>query len=223
MDGFRGSLRHPAVLVLAALLAIPLAASADAPSGLERLERFYEETRSLRADFSQRVTGPDGEVQERSQGEVWIEQPDRFRWEYREPHPQKIVADGETVQFYDPEMEQVTVRDFAQGLGHTPSSVLSGSGDLSRQFEIRDAGTEDGLAWVELVPRDREEAGFRLARVGLEADPVRLREFVFTDPFENRTRLRFENIRVNPALDADLFNFQPPPDADVLGGGGPNG
>ncbi|KPV40061.1 hypothetical protein AN478_07830 [Thiohalorhabdus denitrificans] len=208
---------------MAAFLTTPLPASADAPSGLERLERFYEETRSLRADFSQEVAGPEGEVQERSQGEVWIERPDRFRWDYSEPYPQKIVADGETVQFYDPEMEQVTVRDFTQGLGHTPSSVLSGSGDLSRQFEIREGGRKDGLAWVELIPRDREQAGFRSARVGLAADPVRLREFVFTDPFDNRTRLQFENIRVNPALDADLFNFQPPPGTDVLGGGGRNG
>ncbi|MFA9461989.1 outer membrane lipoprotein chaperone LolA [Thiohalorhabdus methylotrophus] len=215
----RGIFRRAArTACLAGLLTTVPAAAAEL-SGLERLQRFYKETRALHADFTQRVLGPEGEVQERSQGQVWIDRPDHFRWDYSKPYPQKIIADGETVKFYDPEMEQVTIRDYSSGMGHTPSTVLAGGGDLRRQFRLENAGMSEDLAWVKLVPRNKEQAGFQSAKVGLAADPVRLRAFVFTDAFGNRTRLRFGNIRVNPSLEADLFKFQPPAGTDVLGGG----
>ena len=201
---------------LLALLPAPMAAAGEA---LDRLATFYRETQALQASFEQRVVGPEGGVQERSGGKVWIQRPDHFRWDYRRPYRQLIVADGRTVKFYDPEMEQVTVRSYARGMGHTPSMVLAGGGDLEEHFHVRDQGVSDGLAWVALEPRKPEEAGFRTARVGLAADPVRVRRLEFTDAFGNRTRIRFEGIRLNPPLKADRFRFEAPPGTDVLGTG----
>jgi len=193
--------------------------SAVAGEARERLRTFYEETQALHADFRQKVAGPEGGVQERSSGKVWIKRPDHFRWDYRKPFRQLIVADGRTVKFYDPQMEQVTVRPYSRGMGHTPSMVLAGGGELERHFRVEDEGLTGGLAWVKLVPRRPEEAGFRQARVGLAADPVRIERFQFTDAFGNRTRIRFDNIRVNPSMTADRFQFEAPAGTDVLGSG----
>lgn len=192
---------------------------AVAGEALDRLQTFYRETQALHAGFDQRVLGPDGAVQERSGGEVWIQRPDRFRWDYQRPYEQLIVADGDTVKFYDPEMSQVTVRSYRRGMGHTPSMVLAGGGDLERHFHVTDQGTDGDLAWVALEPRQPQEAGFQQARVGLAADPVRVRQFEFTDAFGNRTRVRFDDIRINPDLAADRFRFEAPPGTDVLGAG----
>jgi outer membrane lipoprotein carrier protein len=205
-----------AALVAFLLLAI-VAGPAVAGEGLDRLRTFYADTQSLQADFQQRVAGPEGGVQERSSGKVWIERPNRFRWDYREPYRQLIVADGQTVKFYDPEMAQVTVRSYDRGMGHTPSMVLAGSGDLERHFRVTEEGLANGLAWVALEPRKPGEAGFQKARVGFAADPVRVRQFEFTDAFGNRTRIRFEDVRLNPGLAEGRFRFEAPAGTDVLG------
>jgi outer membrane lipoprotein carrier protein len=205
--------------LLTALCLLALAPPGVAGVGLDRLQAFYAETQALEADFRQKVAGPEGGVQERSSGRVWIQRPDRFRWDYRKPFPQLIVANGRTVKFYDPEMEQVTVRSYSRGMGHTPSMVLAGGGDLERHFRVEDEGASGALAWVKLVPREPGEAGFQQARVGLAADPVRVVRFQFTDAFGNRTRIRFDDIRLNPSLAADRFQFEAPPGTDILGGG----
>lgn len=207
-----------ALLALSFLLFLPTTPAA-AGQAVDLLERFYERIGSLHARFEQQVVTESGEVQEESGGEVWIQRPDHFRWDYKTPYPQKIIANGRTVKFYDPDMQQVTVRSYTAGVGHTPSVVLAGSGDLKRHFEVHDRGREEGLYWVELVPKTPRESGFRSARVGLEADPVRLRRFHFQDAFGNRTRIRFRDIQVNPELDTSLFQFQAPPGTDILGEG----
>lgn len=207
-----------AVLACGCLLPQP-AALAEEAGGADVLRRFYQEIQALHAQFEQKVVGPEGRVQERSSGEVWIRRPNRFRWEYEEPYPQTIVADGETVKFYDPEMEQVTVRAYTSGMGYTPSMVLAGEGDLERHFRLEDDGDQGKITWVRLVPKDPEQSGFREARVGLTTDPLRVRRFHFRDAFGNRTRIAFVDIRLNPSPDPERFRFQAPPGTEVLGRG----
>ncbi len=210
--------RRLLVLALFAWLVGPFAIPAVAePSGAELLQRFYQEVQTLHARFQQRVVGPEGRVQERSSGKVWIRRPDRFRWEYKKPYPQTIVADGRTVKFYDPEMEQVTVRPYSAGMGYTPSMVMAGGGDLDRHFRLEDGGDGGELTWVKLVPKDPEEAGFREAKAGFETDPLRLRRFHFSDAFGNHTQISFLDIRLNPTVDPARFRFEAPPGTEVLG------
>ncbi len=184
--------------------------------GLERLEAFYTEIRTVHASFEQRIVGTDGAVQERSRGEVWIHRPDRFRWSYTEPYPQEIVANGQTLKFYDPEMEQITIRPFGRPGGHTPSMVLAGDGDLRRYFELIDQGQTDGIAWVELRPKEPREVGFRKARVGLASDPVRVVRFDFQDRFGHWSRIHLHDIRINPPIESQRFQFTPPAGTEVL-------
>lgn len=220
MANFRNRFRLAPLAGLLGLFFLFPAAPATAGEGEDRLTAFYRETQTLRAQFSQEVEGPQGGVQERSGGTVWIQRPDHFRWDYDRPYEQLIVADGRTVKFYDPEMEQVTVRSYSRGMGHTPSMVLAGGGELERHFRVSDQGVTDGLAWVTLEPRNPEEAGFQEARVGLAEDPVQVRRLEFTDSFGNRTRIRFEDIRLNPGLETERFQFEAPPGTDVLRSGG---
>lgn len=205
------------ILLVLTALAGSIPAMAEEPSGVDLLERFYAETEAFHADFRQEVTASSEGGDEVQTGQVWIQRPDRFRWAYQEPYEQLIVADGRTVKFYDPGMDQVTVRPYTAGMGLTPSRILAGGGELAEHFTIRDAGRSKGLFWVALEPRNRDNAAFRKARVGLSADPVRVRQFAFTDAFDKRTRLIFEDIRANPDIPADKFRFEPPQGTDVLG------
>jgi outer membrane lipoprotein carrier protein len=79
---------------------------------------------------------------------------------------------------------------------------------------LRDAGSRDGLEWLEARPREAE-AGFELVRMGFA--PAGLQAMELVDNFGHTTRLRFSNLQRNPNIDPGEFRFQPPKGADVLG------
>ncbi len=82
------------------------------------------------------------------------------------------------------------------------------------EFEIADAGTEDGLAWSRLTPRG-EDGDFRELRVGIAAGE--LRRMTLLDRLGQTTRIEFERVERNPRFDRESFSFKPPPGVDVVG------
>jgi len=195
---------------------LPLAAGADAgadAAAAQRLESALGGLTGLRAQFSQSVIDARGQVIETAEGTVSLARPGKFRWEYRVPE-QLIVSDGVTVWFHDIGLEQVTIRAAADTLAGTPAMLLSGQGDLRAEFEIADGGTEEGLAWSRLTPRE-EEGDFRELRVGVASGE--LRRMTLLDRLGQTTELKFERIERNPRFDKAVFSFIPPPGVDVVG------
>ncbi|OGA18799.1 MAG: outer membrane lipoprotein carrier protein LolA [Betaproteobacteria bacterium RIFCSPLOWO2_02_FULL_66_14] len=198
---------------IAFVAALLLAAAAYA-SGLERFQVYVRTTQSARADFDQQVFDRGGKRLQESKGTFVFLRPGRFRWSYAKPYPQVIVGDGARVWIHDIDLNQVTVRKLTGAIGATPAALLAGASDIDKAFELSEAGTRDGLEWVEAKPRERE-AGFDRVRIGLGVAGVEAMEL--QDHFGQTTLLRFTNIARNPKLDANEFRFTPPPGTDVLG------
>ena len=207
-------MRLGALACVAALL--PWAAMADAPADIRAASRLEEALAGLarfRAEFRQTVTDSEGQQTESAEGTVALARPGKFRWDYRTP-PQVIVSDGVTVWLYDEDLAQVTVRPAAEALIGTPALLLSGRADIRSEFQVSDGGSEDGLAWSRLEPRDAE-SDFRELRVGIAGGE--LRRMVLVDRLGQVTRLDFDRIERNPSLDSKGFSFTPPPGVDVVG------
>ncbi|MGQ0428897.1 MAG: outer membrane lipoprotein chaperone LolA [Gammaproteobacteria bacterium] len=203
-------------LLSASLLLVTVAAGADPgadATALQRVESALGGLASLRAEFRQSVTDAQGRVIEEAEGSVAFARPGRFRWDYRVPQ-QVIVSDGHTVWFHDVELEQVTIRGAAETLAGTPAMLLASGAELLAEFAITDGGPHDGLDWSRLTPR-RSGGDFRELRLGFEGRD--LRRMLLLDRLGQVTRLDFERIERNPALDASLFTFVPPPRVDVVG------
>ena len=197
--------------VLLAMLLVPACAFA---SGVERFQSYLRGTQTARADFEQQVFDRERKLVQESKGSFSFLRPGRFRWIYAQPYPQLIVGDGTRVWIYDEDLNQVTVRAMAKALGSTPAALLAGAADVERAFELSDAGSRDGLEWLEAKPRERE-AGFERIRLGMGTLGVQAMEL--TDHFGQTTVLRFSNVVRNPRLDPASFRFVPPKGADVLG------
>lgn len=198
---------------LLALLLLCLSPGLVSAGALERLQSFHREVQNFEAKFEQQVVGPENEVLQQSGGDVWLQRPDRFRWDYRQPYPQLIVGDGSRVWIYDSELEQVTVKALDRAVGSAPALVLSGGRDLKESFELRELPPRDGLQWVELTPV-AAEADFQRVEVGFgEA----LQRMVLHDNFGQTTRIRFREVRLNQRLKPGLFRFEVPDGADVVG------
>lgn len=212
--GGRG--RVVASLLLAVLVAPPSPAHAQGSSdAVARIEAYLASFRTLSADFAQTVRNRDGQPTERASGTLALSRPDRFRWDYREPYVQTIVADGERLWLYDSDLEQVTVRELEAGLGSTPAMLLSGSGRVADAFDSAGIERKGDWTWYRLKPRetasDFESVSLALDRRG-ELAAMDLR-----DKLGQQTVIEFTSLRRNPSLDVALFRFTPPPGADVIG------
>jgi outer membrane lipoprotein carrier protein len=207
-------MRLAAFACAAALL--PWAVAADAPAdarAASRLESALAGLTSFRAAFSQAVTNAEGQQTDAAGGTVALARPGKFRWDYSEP-AQLIVSDGVTVWLYDEDLAQVTVRPAAEALIGTPALLLSGQADVAGEFRISDGGSEGGLDWTRLEPKD-PESDFRELRVGIAA--AQLRRLVLVDRLGQTTRIDFDGIERNPRLEPSSFRFTPPPGVDVVG------
>lgn len=200
-----------ASLLAAVALLVPPAVGAEPAPGL--LRNFLAEVQTLEAGFRQTLVEVDTGRERESTGMLYLKRPGRFRWDYREPVPQLVVADGQDLWLYDPDLEQVTVRSLDDGLASTPAMLLSGQGELEDSFREGSAYAEDGVDWVELQPLD-PDSDFDAVRVGFRAGELAAMEII--DTLGQATRIRFFDVRRNAALDDSLFTFEPPAGADVL-------
>lgn len=191
-------------------LGCALFSAADAAS-LEQLRTFLTQTSSARGEFVQRVSG--GASQAPASGRFVFQRPGKFRWNYDKPYEQLIVADGERLVLYDRDLNQVTIRKLGAALPSSPASILFGSNDFEKEFEVTDAGTRDGLAWVQAKPRARDSTFERIEIGFRDGLPAAMR---LADNFGQVTQLSFSKVERNPKLDADAFRFTPPKGADVL-------
>lgn len=196
--------------LLASLWVTPAQAAA-----IGSLKAFVEQVQTFRADFSQTLLDRNLRVIQKASGSMMFERPGKFRWVYEQPHQQLIVGDGERVWFYDQDLEQVTVRQLDLALGSTPAALLAGHNAIERDFDLLEIDALEGpLEWLEAVPKSRESA-FELIRLGFSPDGM-LREMVLRDSFGQVTWLIFSQAEHNPVLAPDLFQFTPPPGADVI-------
>jgi outer membrane lipoprotein carrier protein len=179
-----------------------------------QLETFSAGLETLHARFEQQVISTDGAVEDRSSGEVWLQRPQRFRWEYGGDFPEVVVADGERVWIYDQALEQVTVEDQSNTELASPLTLLTEPGRLDEQFAVREAGEADGLQILELRAQSAENE-FERILLGLRGNALEL--MIMEDAFGLRTELRFHDVERNPAVDPARFTFTPPEGVDVIG------
>jgi outer membrane lipoprotein carrier protein len=199
--------------LLLLLLAFSFSMTADA-AAIDRFKAFARGTQSARGEFEQKVHDRTGKVTQESKGSFVFQRPGLFRWVYAKPLDQVIVGDGQRVWIHDRDLNQVTVRKLSNALGSTPAALLAGSADVEKAFDMSEAGSKDGLEWLEAKPRERE-AGFDRVRMGFDANGIRAMELY--DHFGQTTTLRFINMARNPKVDASEFRFTPPKGTDVLG------
>src|SRR5690606_10229289 len=152
---------------------------------------------------------------EMATGTVALRKPRQFRWEVLQPYPQLIVADGDHVWIHDPDLEQVTVRKQSLEEQGSPLAVLVDPTELERQFTVSEAGEAAGLAWLELLPRQPEDAPFERARLGFNGRGLAVMEMF--DGLGQRTEVRFGDWQRDPVFAPGSFAFTPPEGTEVVG------
>ena len=201
-------MKHAGLMALA-LAAVQGAAWADA---VDTLREFVRDVKTGRAAFTQTVISADGARTKTSSGEFEFVRPNRFRFTYTRPYQQLIVADGQKVWLYDPDLNQASSRRIDQAIGATPAALLAGA-SLEPEFALAPQPSRDGVDWALATPRAKDGA-FQSMRVGFRGRTLAMVEI--TDSFGQRSKLEFNGFVPNVAVAAERFRFTPPAGADVI-------
>lgn len=199
-------------------------AQAAAPDALPTLASFIKSTHSGRANFTQVLTAParDGQAarSKTSSGTFEFLRPNRFKFSYKKPFEQTIVADGQTLWLHDLDLNQVTARKLSQVLQGTPAAVIAAASDLrglEADFALQAQPEVAGVQWVQATPKSKD-GQLQNIRVGLRpsASGVDLVALEILDSFGQRSVMSFSQFETNPSLPAGHFAFKPPAGADVI-------
>lgn len=197
--------------LLLPLLLVVQTASAD---GMASVKAFYEQTKSVRANFHQVVTDKQGRKVQEVDGEMQLLRPNKFRWDYRKPYEQQIISDGNQVWLYDTELAQVTVRSLDKSIGSSPAALLAGGAAIDKTFKLINAPGKGDLEWINAIPKDKE-SGFEMILMGFNGNQIQ--EMSLVDSFGHTTKIVFSQVEVNLQLGEKNFLFNPPKGVDVVG------
>ena len=217
---------------LFAAVVVSAAFTCSAQDAHTALDTWLEGLKSLRTQFTQTTKDSQGHQSGQASGELLVLRPGRFRWESHDAGDasssapssgaasdsgQVLIADGHNVWFYDRDLQQVTVRPVDAALSATPIMLLSGGADVRKAFEISDAGSKDGLAWLRIKPRGGD-ADFRQAVLGFAGGE--LRQMILEDKLGQVSTLTFSRSQRNAPVTSAEVSFTPPKGVDVIGTAG---
>jgi outer membrane lipoprotein-sorting protein len=143
-----------------------------------------------------------------------------FKQENGKDARKTMVYDNGEVNFYQPEIKQITIMRAGANKGQWESFLTLGFGgsgaDLEANWNVTLQGTEsiDGVpvAKLDLVPKEQKVLDM-FSHVTIWVDPIRgvsLKQIFYEPSGDNRTAT-YKNIRYNQPIKSDIFRIDAPP------------
>jgi outer membrane lipoprotein carrier protein len=188
----------------------------DADAVVRGVQQRYDSTNDFTASVQQEIVVAGGGKTLTTTGTVAFQRPGKMRWAMQNHEKQIIVADGETLWFYEPEERQVLKAPFhAAFRSSTPVSFLTGVGRIAGNFDASIERSEGGHIELSLLPREKSSELGRL-RLDVDAKTYDILGAEVTDALGNVTRIRFTALVRNVQLPEDMFHFEVPAGVDVI-------
>ena len=206
-------------LIILGLLIQQFAFSMDA---VDQLKNFSKMTKTSSGEFLQQQVSQssDGKlkVNKELSGTFVFSRPGKFIWHVLKPYEQKMLADGKQLVMWDKDLNQVTYRPVGQALATTPAAILFGDIALEQYFDLKSAGEKNGLNWVELVPKAKQNGlnDIPYSKIGIGLADNLPQAMELRDNFGNIVLLTFKQIKTNVSVSQSDFNFKNPPGVDIV-------
>lgn len=189
--------------------------SPEIQSLLDRVAKVYGDGASHAASFTQTYT-PAGFAAARSEsGTVWIQTPQRLRFEYSAPEKKVFTYDGIEGRLFTPEDKQLTSRRLSpEDRARLPIVFLTDPSELDRQYSIERETAAGGAARLLLKPRT-QRPDLSWLRVTIAADGT-IGALAYEDSSGNRSEFRFETWRKDKPRSPSDYKVTGPPGTRVL-------
>ena len=212
-----------APVISTTVFAAPVAASEQQATA--NLVKQLSNIQSLSANFEQTTKATSGSKAPQKKGltgqhmnqiftgVMKVARPGKFFWETSSPSKQTIITSGKTVWIYDPDLQQAVRQSLDDQVANTPALLLSG--DTSQIMQAyRVTQPDKGKTYYTLLPKDKEGA-FQSLTISFAANKAPSL-MVLQDSLGQTTYVKFNNVKVNPAIPASTFNFTPPKGTDII-------
>ena len=179
---------------------------------IAKVQRQYDQTRSIHADFSQETRSRAASLGTTAKGRLYFLKPRAIRWDYSEPR-QQFVINEEKAWLYVPDEKTIYLYEVDQII-NSPIvlSFFSGLGQLTETFEISQLPPEPGPPKrfrLELLPRETESPVARVI-LWIDAESYRVVRIQTEDPLGNINEITFTNVQVNANLEPSWFALNVP-------------
>ena len=200
---------HRFVVLNACLLLFGFALHAEEGAQQELVE-LLEAIDSFEAQFTQSTFSDQnfgGESQQ--SGYIAFKRPGKFLWVVKEPFEQYILLDGDQLNIFDPDLEQLTRSSIDESQENSVAGILmSPSKDLLEEFDV----TRKASVFF-LIPR-REDAEFQEIQIEFQNDQIQ--SFTILDHFDSTSKFQFSNIRMNEEIASETFEINVPPETEIV-------
>ena len=192
---------NPVSNPFAALLGKPGAASAlnaEQRAIVDRVNTYLSSVTVLSGKFVQ--VGPDGR---RTQGDFYISKPGKVRFEYDEPSPIELIADGQSVVVRDRRLATQDVYPLSQ----TPLRfLLSDRVDLTKDTHLVAVYADDVFITV-VVEEKNGVVGTSRLMIMFSAKDMQLKQWTVTDPQGYDTTVAVYNLDSSSRPDPSMFKI----------------
>jgi outer membrane lipoprotein-sorting protein len=192
---------NPVTNPFAALLGKPGSAgtlTSEQRAIVDRVNGYLSGVQTLTGNFIQ--VGPDGS---RTQGEFFISKPGRVRFEYDDPSPIELIADGSSVVVRDRRLATQDVYPLSQ----TPLRfLLADRVDLTKDTHLVAVYADDVFATVIVEERNGIVGTSRLM-IMFSAKDMQLKQWTVTDPQGYDTTVAVYNLDTSKRPDPALFKI----------------
>lgn len=185
---------------------------------MAKVQKYYADIKSLRADFRQEYTNTTFGKKSTSDGKLYISKPGKMRWDYAKPEKKYFISDGTTLWVY----EEVNKQAFEQSLKDQVLPVaitfLYGTGDLGKEF----TGSLDPGAYgakgdlvLKLTPK---QASAQYKNLWLVLDPkdYHVKESVILEASGNINHFKFVKVKLNGKVEEKYFKFVAPAGVKIV-------
>ena len=184
------------VAAVGAPAAAAVAVEADDATVIAQANAYFNGMTTLTGSFVQ--IGPDGR---RIGGKLTLAKPGRLRFDYDQPSPLEIVADGTSVAVKDRKLGTQDLYFISQ----TPLKfLLRDKIDLARDLSVTDVANDPGGLRIALEDRSTL-GGTSKIQLFFDAEVKTLSQWRITDPQGYQTTVQLTNLQKGRPVEGNLF------------------
>ena len=184
---------------------------------LKGVETRYNSAKTLQVLFHEDYTPP-GRAKRSESGTLVLRKPLKMRWDYDQPKGKLFISDGKFLWLYTPEdnrAEKMKLKETDDM--RAPLAFLLGKLDFSKDFRNLQSKPEGPGTRLTAEPKTDN---LPYSAVEFLVDPDHRIMVVRVTGYDHSiTEFRLDEEKVNPPLDAKLFQFQVPKGAQLVEAG----
>jgi outer membrane lipoprotein carrier protein len=184
---------------------------------LKRVETRYNQTKTLQVLFHEDYTPP-GRAKRTESGTLVLRKPGKMRWDYDQPKGKLFVSDGKYLWLYTPlenRAEKMKLKESDDM--RAPLAFLLGKLDFQKEFRNLQAKQEGPDMRIAAAPKTDN---LPYSAVEFLVAPDQRIKLVKVTGFDHSVlEFRLDEEKVDPPLDAKLFQFQVPKGARLVEAG----